>query len=276
MEHPIVVGVDGSDPSLDAVDWAVDAAARHGHALRTVHGSLWNRYEATTPSASVDRAAGDVMGHDIASVAESRARARRDDVAVSCEVFADDPVDVLVAESDEASMVVVGNRGRGPLMGALLGSTGLGVAARARCPVVVVRGAAANRGTRNGTVLLALDGTPQGLRAAQFAFDDARTRGSDISAVHVRSPERAAPDGQERDLLDEALAAASGTSDVPVRLETLEDSPRHALLAAADEADLLVLGAHRRRSGVPGLQLGLLSHALLSTSPCPVAVVPEA
>lgn len=45
MELPLVVGVDGSEPSLRAMDWAVDEAARHGLPLRLVHAFLWERYE---------------------------------------------------------------------------------------------------------------------------------------------------------------------------------------------------------------------------------------
>ena len=34
---PVVVGVDGSDDALRALDWAADEAARHGWSLRIVH-----------------------------------------------------------------------------------------------------------------------------------------------------------------------------------------------------------------------------------------------
>ncbi|MFB7510384.1 universal stress protein, partial [Streptomyces broussonetiae] len=45
MERPLVVGVGGSDSSLQAVDWAADETARHGLPLRLVHASLWERHE---------------------------------------------------------------------------------------------------------------------------------------------------------------------------------------------------------------------------------------
>lgn len=52
MELPLVVGVDGSEFSLRAVDWATQEAARYGLPLRLVHASLWQRYEqpGTTPA----------------------------------------------------------------------------------------------------------------------------------------------------------------------------------------------------------------------------------
>ncbi|WP_255947497.1 universal stress protein [Streptomyces odontomachi] len=52
MELPLVVGVDGSEFGLRAVDWATEEAARYGLPLRLVHASLWQRYEqpGNTPS----------------------------------------------------------------------------------------------------------------------------------------------------------------------------------------------------------------------------------
>ncbi|MEU9383029.1 universal stress protein, partial [Streptomyces sp. NPDC048279] len=45
MDLPLVVGVDGSESSLRAVDWAADEAALRGAPLRLVYASLWERYE---------------------------------------------------------------------------------------------------------------------------------------------------------------------------------------------------------------------------------------
>lgn len=54
MERPLAVGVDGSDSSLEAVDWAVDEAARHGLAVRLVRGSRWERCERRLPALGAD------------------------------------------------------------------------------------------------------------------------------------------------------------------------------------------------------------------------------
>lgn len=45
MTLPLVVGTDGSDAALKAVDWAADEAAVRGVPLRIVYASLWERYE---------------------------------------------------------------------------------------------------------------------------------------------------------------------------------------------------------------------------------------
>jgi nucleotide-binding universal stress UspA family protein len=136
MDLPLVVGVDGSDSSLQAVD----EAARDGLPLRLVYASLWERYEGGRPSFSTGRPAEEVMAEHIIACCTERARLRSREVKVSGEVLPDDAVSVLLREGPEALALVVGSRGRGELAGMLLGSVSLTVAARAVCPVIVVRG----------------------------------------------------------------------------------------------------------------------------------------
>lgn len=76
-------------------------------------------------------------------------------------------------------------------------------------------------------------------------------------------------------VLDDALRGqAERYPDTLVSRQVIEGSTRQALLEAASGADLLVVGARRRR-GHLGLQLGLISHAVLHHAPCPIAVVPQ-
>ena len=49
------------------------------------------------------------------------------------------PTEALVEESAEASLLVVGSRGRGSVLATLLGSVSFAVASTAQCPVVVVK-----------------------------------------------------------------------------------------------------------------------------------------
>lgn len=140
MELPLVVGIDGSDSSLVALDWAVDEAARQGLPLRLVHASLWERYEGATLSTGLDRPSEQVMAENIVGTAVERARRRNPEVKVSTEVVPEEAVDALLHAGHNASALVTGSRGRGELKGLLLGSVGLAVAGRAHCPVIVVRG----------------------------------------------------------------------------------------------------------------------------------------
>ncbi len=129
----------------------------------------------------------------------------------------------------------------------------------------------------------------RGQRHVQFAFREAHVRHCRLVAVHAWSAPlyasatpRALPSNTPETrwrsparVLDDALRGASERyRDAPVNRRVIEGSARHALLGAAVEADLLVVGA-RRRQGHLGLQLGLVNHAVLHHAPCPVAVVPR-
>ncbi|MBY8885997.1 universal stress protein [Streptomyces sp. PTM05] len=288
---PLVVGVDGSDTASQAVDWAADEAARHSVPLLCLHGSLWERYEGALPDLGTDRPAEQVAAEDIVASAAARASALRPEVKVTTRVVAADPAEALLAECRHCFGIVVGSRGRGGLAGMLLGSVGLTVAARATCPVVVVRGTAAGRRGERDRVVLGAGDQDEVAVAAAFAFREAVVRRCALDAVHAwrrtDGAERNAADGVgtrtvtptgpapgDR-LLDDALRDfAEEEADLVVNRETVEGPARKALLAAAACADLLVLGA-RRRAGHVGLQLGPVNHALLHHSPCPVAVVPQ-
>ncbi|MDC2946504.1 universal stress protein [Streptomyces heilongjiangensis] len=288
MEFPLVVGVDGSDSSLDAVDWAVDEAARLGLPLRLVHASMWERYEGRRPSFGTDRPAEEVMAEHIAASCAERARLRDPEVRLSSEVLPEDAVSALLHAAHASSLLVTGSRGRGGIAGMLLGSVGLAVAARAVCPVVVVRGGERNRRGACGRVVVGVGATGGGSAAVEFAFREAAARGCALDAV--RAWRRPAHDPLD-DLLapteavhvheERARARLDGALRGPLRehpgvevRDRAVHGPAHrVLLEASADADLVVVGA-RRRHGHLGLQLGRVAHALLHHAECPVAVVP--
>ncbi|MFE9173868.1 universal stress protein [Streptomyces kebangsaanensis] len=284
MELPLVVGVDGSDPSLTAVDWAVDEAARHGLPLRLVYASLWERYEGAVPSGSVERSSEQVMAEHVVASSAERARKRNADVKVSTDILPEDAVSALLDEGNTASALVIGSRGRGGLKGRLLGSVSLAVAARAHCPVVVVRGDKAGLAGSHERILLGAGGTETGGEAVRFAFREAEARGCVLDAVRAwRSPafqvSSAAPArGPEQEasaLLEEVLREArAGHPDVRLRPATVEGPAHRVLVDRSAAADLVIVGT-RHRAGHSGLQLGRTAHALLHHAQCPVAVVPQ-
>lgn len=289
MSLSLVVGVDGSESSLQAVDWAVDEAARHGLPLRLVYASRWERYEHGLPSGP-GRSSEAILAEHIAASSAERAALREPDVKVSAEVLAEDTVTTLLVESREAFAVVTGSRGRGELAGSLLGSVSLAVAARAVCPVVVVRGEEQNREGAFGRVLLAVGDPAEGSAAARFAFREARVRNAEVHAVrtwlcpaerHAGRPLLAheAPtllyEEQATTVLNEVLDRVEREhEDTTCRRDVVEGPAHRVLLDASARSDLLVVGALRRPDHT-GLQLGRVSHAVLHHSACPVAVVPE-
>ncbi|MFE0257792.1 universal stress protein [Streptomyces sp. NPDC059010] len=289
MTLPLVVGVDGSDASLLAVDWAVDEAARDALPLRLVYASLWERYEGAVPSTARQRPSARVLAEHIVASAAERAARRDPEVKVTTDIVPADPVDALLGAGNNAFALVTGERGRGGLKGLLLGSVGLGVAARAHCPVIVVRGDETGLVGLHERILFGAGDPAAGGRAVRFAFREAETRGCALDAVRAwRCP---AHDGVEHPALaeesareHEARAAAqldallSGAMaehpGVRVRRTTVEGPARRILVDRSAAADLVIIGA-RRRHGHFGLQLGRVGHTLLHHAHCPVAVVPQ-
>lgn len=286
MHLPLVVGVDGSEPSLRAVDWAADEAALRRVPLRIVYASLWERYEGTAVAGEVGTSSGHVAAEDILAAGALRARRHHADLPVTTAQVPEAPEHVLVREGRHASAVVVGSRGRSGLAGLLLGSVSLTVATRADCPVIVIRGNHDNRavGGRRDRVVVGVAAAPT--EAVRFAYEEARRRGAPLEAVRAwRCPVHEAVDhplltgGPERLYEERAArelesALAGAPEDVQLHRRTVEGPARRVLLDASQQAGLLVVG--RRGPGHRGDRLGRVAHTVLHHSGCPVVVVPDA
>ncbi|MGW7386310.1 universal stress protein [Streptomyces sp. NPDC054794] len=288
MELPLVVGVDGSTPSLRAVDWAADEAALRGLPLRVVYASLWERYEGNSLAEDLGKPSEQVMADDIVEAAARRAHSRQADVKVTTDVLPEEPEYALVRESRTAAAMVLGSRGRSTLAEALLGSVSVTVAGHAQCPVIVLRGSHDNKTVpgRHGRVVLGVGEEPTDAAAVRFAAEEAQRRGVPLEAVQAwRCPAHETTDapllvGEPARLHEERAAEVLQAAlreipaDVEVHRRTVEGHARQVLLDASTDADLLVVGA-RRREDHYGLQLGRVAHAVLHHAACPVAVVPH-
>ncbi|MFE0350983.1 universal stress protein [Streptomyces griseoluteus] len=288
MAKPVVVGVDGSPSSLDAVGTAAHEAELSGVGLRLVHAFGWPSIHPPPGGPPWDPARAGVreLVDGTLAEAEQRARAIAPRVDITREVGVGEPLMVLEIESRTASLVVVGSRGLGAFSSLLLGSTATHLAAYGHCPVLVVR----ERPNATGPVLLAVDGSPAGERAVEFAFAEASMRGADLLALHVWNTwsERAyeGPGDplnmvvdidrlreEERQLLDETLSPwQTRYPRVAVERRLMRSRIRPALIEASRDAQLVVTGA-RGRGGFTGLLLGSVSQALLHHAHCSVAVV---
>ena len=135
----VVVGVDGSEQSKRALQWAGDEASKHGAELLIV--STW-----ATPLGGRLAAPPEEVSNQLAQDTEAMLRRTLSEtlgdspqVPVNATVTRGYPAQVLVELSDNADLLVVGSRGRGGFAGLLLGSVSQHVATNARCTVVVVR-----------------------------------------------------------------------------------------------------------------------------------------
>ncbi|MEV5958246.1 universal stress protein [Streptomyces sp. NPDC051987] len=288
MAKSVVVGVDGSPSSLDAVETAAHEAVMSGVGLRLVHAFGWPSIHPPPGGPSWNPARAGVRELVDGTLAEAGQRAREiaPRLDIRREVTVGEPLMVLEIESRTASLVVVGSRGLGAFGSLLLGSTAVHLAAYAHCPVLVVRGPL----NPAGPVLLAVDGSPAGERAVEFAFAEAKMRGADLLALHVwntwselayedpSNPLNMVVDidrlrDEEQRLLDETLSPwQTRYPQVTVERRLVRSRIRPALIEASRDAQLVVAGA-RGRGGFTGLLLGSVSQALLHHAHCPVAVV---
>ncbi|MFE1327810.1 universal stress protein [Streptomyces sp. NPDC058741] len=288
MTKPVVVGLDGSPSSLEAVVAAAREAALRGAQLRLVHAFGSPHLDGLPAGPPWNQAAAGVRELLDGTLAEAERRAREaaPDLDVDRDVAVGEALMVLEIASRTASMVVVSSRGLSAFGSLLLGSTSAHLAAHGRCPLLVVRG----RPGPGGPVLLAVDDAPASEAAVRFAFAEASLRGADLVAVHVcrpGSPE--AYDGpadppfvtfdeihllkHAGQVLEQAIAGARERyPDLPVRQRPAIGRVRRTLVDASADAQLVVVGA-RGRGGFTGLLLGSVSQALLHHARCPVAVV---
>ncbi|HET6966086.1 MAG TPA: universal stress protein [Acidimicrobiales bacterium] len=137
---PIVVGVDGSPGSVDALTWALAEAARRE---AKVHAVLaWQDPYTVVGPPPPTWVAGESL-HQLGKVLDASVEhavvAVGPDVAVAREVRSGNPVDVLTEAARGAALLVVGSRGRSPVRAAFLGSVSQRCVQSASVPVVVVR-----------------------------------------------------------------------------------------------------------------------------------------
>ncbi|ARF53857.1 universal stress protein [Streptomyces gilvosporeus] len=277
-----VVGVDGTESGFRAVDWAADEAALHALPLRLVYASRQERHE--DPVLSLGHPAAEQLpADDAVAAAAERAALRHPDLDISTQVLGDDPTTALLRESAYASAVVIGTaRDQGALTGLLpgpVGSIGPAVAARAECPVIVVRGDRAALAATHERILLGVGAAPQGAEAVRWAVREAAARDCALEAVHARHHEHRAPAGPHGALPEEALPYEALTDEVAghptvrVRRATVDGAAHKVLVHRSAAADLLVIGGHRRAVHL-GPRLGRVAHAALEHAECPVVVVP--
>ncbi|MFE6870390.1 universal stress protein [Kitasatospora sp. NPDC057692] len=270
MSDQVLVGVDGSEASLAAVDVAVHEARLRGAGLRIVHAFIWPLMRVPLGPAQDGPPEGGLRHQAEGILADARARAEALDprLEIATELVTGEPLTVLSRWSREAGLVVVGSRGLGRFGALLIGSVAVHLAAHADCPVLIVRG----RPDPAGPVLAAVDGSGVGAEALGFAFAEASARRAPLTALHIAHPSTSWPDQEER-VLSEALAGwREKYPDVELRSEVVEAHTRPALIEASREAQLLVVGA-RGRGGFAGLLLGSTSQAMVQHAHCPVVVV---
>ena len=284
---PVVVGVDGSKCDELAIRWATTEASMRRLPLRVV-------YVLDPPVTArpfdlelADQIAVFCAEHAQQTVNEAAecAHSVAPDVEVTPTVVTGQVVPALLAETDNARLMVLGSGQRFDASRVRLGSVAAHVSAHARCPVIVAR--APEKGElasalRRGGIVVGVDGSAISEAAIAFAFEEASWRGLGLTITHAWQTSRmpvtfdvaeATREAAEERVLAEALAGWSEKyPDVQVMSRLVRDHPARALMEEAMGAVLLVVGSHGRGRFAEML-LGSVSQVVLRHASTSIAIV---
>lgn len=280
----IVVGLDSSPEAQQALEWARGAAGPED-VIVAVHA--WANPVTLYPAYAV--AMVPMPDEDFGAIAKeelARILGAVDDDRVTGRLVQDRPGPAIVAEGSDADLVVVGHRGDGQVS-MVLGSTANYVLHHATAPTIVVRG---DRPTAPRRLIVGVDdhgldsGDSESLRALRWAY--ALPGVEHVTVLHawsiapmawditgVIATHHADFETGAKELVEQVVAAAGTPPDgVEVVTRVVQELPSRALIDAADDFDLVVVGT-RGRGGFRGLILGSTSTSVAAHSPVPVAVV---
>jgi nucleotide-binding universal stress UspA family protein len=283
LHHRLVVGFDGSDSSLKAIEWAASEAGTRGASVRVI--------TSYSMEPLTDFAAGATdSGVDMTEIeAECADRLRTATTAVfddhpgvdhEIETVRVSPARALLAEAEHADLVVVGSTGAGSFTRFLLGSTTGALLASCPCPVVVVPAEAREP---TGRIVVGTDGSEHAEHAVRWAADEADRRGAELIIVHgwkhhyhltIEGVDRAddlAPVDAEL-ILDRAVEASRAVSGASTEGRLVEGSVADTLLDLSTTADLLVVGS-RGRGGFRAMLFGSIASSVATHSNCPTVIV---
>ncbi|MGC0249456.1 universal stress protein [Pseudactinotalea sp. Z1748] len=293
-EPTILVGVDGSAASLNALDWALAHAGKSGWNLHLVCAYALPTFAAGTIDggyATLDDTA--IRDGAQAVLDEALTRCEGVGVQVTSALETGDAAGVLVDLSAQVRLAVVGTRGRSGFAERILGTVSSALPAHSHCPTVVVPHREGEDDDDTGLplpvrrIVVGVDGSDSAKLALNVAIDEAERWEAELTAV-VGVPMGAGagllgwlPSGVDRETLladvktglDVTVDRASQGRAVQVRRHALDGTGAALLSEFSTAVDLVVVGS-RGRGGFTGMLLGSTSQTVLHHSRCPVMVVP--
>ena len=293
-EPTILVGVDGSAASLNALDWALAHAGQSGWNLHLVCAYALPTFAAGTIDggyATLDDTA--IREGAQAVLDEATARCKGTRVQVTSSLETGDAAGVLVDLSAQVRLAVVGTRGRSGFAERILGTVSSALPAHSHCPTVVVPHREDDDDVDQPLpvpvrrIVVGVDGSDSAKYALDVAIDEAERWNAELTAV-VGVPMGAGagllgwlPSGVDRETLladvkaglDVTVDRASQGRDVEVRRHALDGTGAALLSEFSTAVDLVVVGS-RGRGGFAGMLLGSTSQTVLHHATCPVLVVP--
>ncbi len=285
----IVAGVDGSEESLKAVEWAAARAAKTGAELRIVCAYAVASYSAAALDGGLSVLDDNALRLGAERVVdEAAARVADEGITVKTQVEVGDAAAVLSEISEDVDLLVLGSRGRGGFADRLLGSVSSTVPAHARCPVVVVPPHKSGKPfIPVERIVVGVDGSEVASTALRKAVDEAIIWGAELTVVTAvpiagggamswmpTAVDRRSLMEDIQQSLNTAIDSALDGRDYPVSRHTLDGSPSALLTEFSSAVDLVVVGT-RGRGGFAGMLLGSTSQTVLNHSTCPIMTVPS-
>ena len=299
----VILGFDGSQQAIRALHWAARAAQRRDLPLTvitayTVPAAISGYTDPTTDLT------GDSLARRGAEDIIDEARRYLVDYPgeVTYRIDYGDAAGVVIGLSSQASLAVVGSRGRGGFIGMMLGSVASSSAAHTDCPCVVVPASYDPQAHSGQTlfsptedprpVTVGVDGSEHGRAAAWEAAQTASDRETVLRMILAMPPLDAAliwyPELAPRDpeftrrhrkqlqkrLRDEGEWLQKHFPQLRLDQEVVEGSAAEALVAETPTSQLTVVGT-RGRGGIASTLLGSVSRGLLLKADGPVMVVPQ-
>ncbi|MBK9696944.1 MAG: universal stress protein [Propionibacteriaceae bacterium] len=281
----VIVGFDGSDDSSRALAYgAAEALVRSAelvllHAVDdTVLNSAWG---VVFDPDEIRAAAQELLTAGVQEAMALGLPAER----VRTQVELGNPAAALAHFSEAASLIVVGRRSVASGERGFVGSTAVGIAGTARCPVIVVTSGDVQPAQRTGLIGVGVSTAAKGENALEWALQECGRRGGAVVVLSVcRAPvsrffHSGAPSQAQQ---DEAIAItrarveqmiaplSAGHPDVPVSVEVGYGNPLDVLVARTADVDLMIVEVHPSfpTYSVGGITRGLMTHAL-----CPVGTI---
>ncbi|TFD71444.1 universal stress protein [Cryobacterium gelidum] len=278
MNRMIVVGIDESAAGETALAWAMARADSVKSAVTLVHtvyetwlADGYGYYDSILDAEK-----------KLLTEAGARAATLAPAVATRTDLRTGSAPRVLSELSKDADLIVVGTDRKGRVEGELFGSVSLQIAALAACPVAVIPSLPET--VRSG-IYVGVDGSADSIAAVTFAAAEADRTGQDLYALYAvhlpnrrvlrRIPADAVTErmDEERVVLAQSVAGLTARYPDLVVHQVLEtdESPARALVAAAQHAQMLVVGS-RGRGSLQRLLMGSVSHEVLLHITCPTIV----
>lgn len=279
MVNTVVVGVEGTESSQDALVWAAEFAGARKSELEILcaTGTSHSHADALRDEASEQAA------KELVHEAAERAVQVSPRLAVHTTVSASRPGEALTEASVRAELMVVGSHRLGARERAFSGPLAYQIVAGSRCPALVVP---AGTGDGGSGVVVGTDGSPESGAGVALAAAEADRFGQELTVVHAwQTPLRFVSvdiitehdnawieENRRTVLADSVVGLAERYPNLVIHQSLVNASPGRALLEAAVGARMLVVGS-RGLNGIARMLLGSVSHAMVLHSPCPVMVV---